>query len=69
MNLEKFKAAFKMSINNQATKAFSLDVVKFWTDPYLQTTEKIQVIKQISALKWGRKKELVDKEIYYRVGV
>lgn len=69
VNLDNFKSAFKMSINNQATKAFSLDVVKFWTDPYLHTPEKIQVIKQISALKWGRKKELVDKEIYYRVGV
>lgn len=69
VNLDNFKSVFKMSVNGQATKAFSLDVTKFFTMPFLHTPEKVQVIKQISALKWGRKKELVEKEIYYRVGV
>ena len=58
-----------MSINNQATKSFSLDVTKYWTMPYTNTPEKIAIMKQISALRRGRKKELVEKEIYYRVGV
>jgi hypothetical protein len=31
--------------------------------------EKVKILKEISALRWGRKKELVEKEIYYRVGV
>jgi hypothetical protein len=69
VNLDNFKSVFKMSIDNQATKPFSLDVIKHWSEPYLHTLEKVAVIKQISALKWGRKKELVEKEIYYRVGV
>lgn len=69
VNLDNFKSVFKMSINNQATKSFSLDVTKYWTMPYTNTPEKIAIMKQISALRRGRKKELVEKEIYYRVGV
>ncbi|MBP6085888.1 hypothetical protein KA478_01580 [Patescibacteria group bacterium] len=69
VNLDNFKSVFKMSVNGQATKPFSLDVVKFFTMPFINTPEKIKIIKQISALKWGRKRELVEKEIYYRVGV
>ena len=37
--------------------------------PPVNTPEKVGIIKQISALKWGTKRELVDKEIFYRVGV
>lgn len=69
INLDNFKSVFKMSINNQATKPFSLDVPKYWTMPYANTPEKIAIIKQISALKRWRKKELVEKEVYYRVWV
>ena len=36
--------------------------------PTMKSLEKSEIIKQISALKYGRKKELVDKEIFYRVG-
>lgn len=68
-NLDNFKSIFKMSVNGQATKPFSLDVQKFFTIPFTNSPEKVKVIKQISALKWGRKRELVEKEIYYRVGV
>jgi hypothetical protein len=28
----------------------------------------VEIIKQISALKYWRKRELVEKEIFYRVG-
>lgn len=69
VNLDNFKSVFKMSVNGQATKSFSLDVVKFFTMPFLHTPEKMAIIKQISALKRWRKKELVEKEIYYRVWV
>lgn len=68
VNLDNFKSIFKMSVNNQATKPFSLNVLIPYTAP-LHTPEKIKIIKQISALKWGRKRELVEKEIYYRVWV
>ncbi len=31
--------------------------------------EKVDIIKQISSLNWGTKRELVDKEVFFRVGV
>jgi hypothetical protein len=40
-------------------------------NPYekpLNSPEKVKIIKEISRLKWWRKKDLVEKEIYYRVG-
>jgi len=52
----------------QPTQAFSINVKLPWEDPALNSPEKVEIIKQISALKYGRKKELVDKEIYFRVG-
>jgi isochorismate hydrolase len=44
-------------------------VQKFFTMPFTNSPEKIKIIKQISALKRWRKRELVEKEIYYRVWV
>ncbi len=67
-NLDKFMAVTKLSINMQPTPAFSMKVKLPRETPPLNTSEKVQIIKQISALKYGRKKELVDKEIFYRVG-
>ena len=46
VNLDNFKSVFKMSVNGQATKPFSLDVVKFFTMPFINTPEKIKIIKQ-----------------------
>jgi len=50
----------------QPTPAFSINVRLPREDPVLNTPEKVEIIKQISALKYGRKKELVDKisELY-----
>lgn len=67
MNLDKFKAAIKMSVNMQPTNAFSLDVRLPWEQPALNTLDKVEIIKEINALKRWSKKELVEKEIYYRV--
>ena len=68
VNLDKLMAVGKLSINMQPTPWFSIRLDRPWEDPVLNTPEKIEIIKQISALKYGRKKELVDKEIFYRVG-
>jgi hypothetical protein len=38
-----------------------------YNDPKANTPEKIEIMKQISALKRGTKRELADKEIYFRV--
>lgn len=68
VNLDKFMAVLKMSIDMQPSQAFSMKVKLPWEVPALNTPEKVEIIKQISALKYGRKKELVDKEIFFRVG-
>lgn len=71
---EAFMGACKISINNQQTRPFSFKskvLYKGFPDylPAVNSPEKVQIIKQISALKWGTKRELVDKEVYFRVGV
>jgi hypothetical protein len=40
-----------------------------YDEPKVNTKEKIAIMQQISALKWWTKRELVDKEIFFRVGV
>ena len=66
---EKFMGACKISVNNQQTRPFSFKAKLYWDMPVKNSPEKVQIIKQISSLKWGTKRELVDKEVYYRVGV
>ena len=66
---EKFMGACKISVNNQQTRPFSFKAKLFWDMPVKNSPEKVQIMKQISSLKWGTKRELVDKEVYYRVGV
>jgi hypothetical protein len=36
---------------------------------FRNSPEKVEIIKQISSLKRWTKRELVDKEIYYRIWV
>jgi hypothetical protein len=69
VNAEEFMGAVKLSVNNQQTRPFSFTIRKPWLTPAVNTLEKIEIMKQISSLKRGTKRELVDKEIYFRVGV
>lgn len=66
---EAFMGACKISINNQQSRPFSFKAKIPYTLPAKNSPEKVQIIKQISALKWWSKREIVDKEIYFRVGV
>lgn len=66
---EIFKWVMKMSIEGTQSRPFSLSAKVPYGDPALNQNEKIQIIKQISALKWWTKRDLVDKEIYFRVWV
>ena len=66
---EAFMGACKISINNQQTRPFSFKAKVPYDLPIKNSPEKVQIIKQISSLKWGTKRELVDKEVYYRVWV
>ncbi len=63
------RAAVKIVVNNQPTRPFSFTIDLPWLKPIVNIPEKIEIMKQISALKRGTKRELVDKEIYFRVGV
>ncbi len=69
VNADEFRWAVKISINNQQTRPFSFTIRVPYADPKINTPEKIEIMKQISALKRWTKRELVDKEIYFRVGV
>ena len=66
---EMFMWACKISVNNQQTRPFSFKAKVPYSLPVKNSPEKVQIIKQISSLKRWTKRELVDKEVYYRVGV
>ena len=71
---EEFMGACKISINNQQTRPFTFKskVLYPWHPhglPYRNSPEKVQIIKEISSLRWWSKREIVDKEIYFRVWV
>jgi len=69
VNGDTFRAVAKIVVNNQPTRPFSFTTRIPYGDPILNIPEKVEIMKQISALKRGTKRELVDKEIYFRVGV
>ena len=69
VNGDTFRAVAKIVVNNQPTRPFSFTTRVPYNDPILNIPEKVEIMKQISALKWWTKRELVDKEIYFRVGV
>ncbi|MDD3646450.1 MAG: DUF87 domain-containing protein [Candidatus Gracilibacteria bacterium] len=66
VNMDKFKATIKLSVDNQPTIPFSLIPV----NPYLETgDDKIaKAYIELSRLKYGRDKAFVSKEIEYRIG-
>lgn len=66
INLDKFKAVIKLSIDTQPSKPFSITPV----NPYLETGDPDVgvAIKQLSRLTYGREKAFVDREILRRIG-
>lgn len=67
VNMDKFKWVIKLSVNTQPTRPFSVNILNPYTAP-LNSPERVNKMKQISALKRGRERELVEKEVFYRVG-
>ena len=66
VNMDKFKAALKLSIDGQPSPGFSLNVPLPWLE---QGDVKIgNALKELSRLKYGREREFVEKEIIYRIG-
>ncbi|MDD3301938.1 MAG: type IV secretion system DNA-binding domain-containing protein [Candidatus Gracilibacteria bacterium] len=66
VNMDKFKAVMKLSIDQQPSTPFSIIPV----NPYLETgdTNIAKAFVELSRLKYGRDKEFVGKEIEYRIG-
>lgn len=69
VNMDKFRGIIKISADSMQSRPFSIAPINPYTNPRPNSPEKISIIKQIAALKRWRKKELVEKEIFFRVGV
>ncbi len=67
VNMDKFKAVMKLSVDNQPTTPFSIIPV----NPYLETWDPklSKAFTELSRLKYGRDKAFVSKEIEYRIWV
>ncbi len=66
INMDKFKAAIKLSVDGQPTPGFSLNVPLPWLDKWDPVIGN--ALRELSRLKYGREREFVEKEIIYRIG-
>ena len=66
INIDKYKAVMKLSIDTQPSKPFSIVPL----NPYLEKgdAEAAEAFKQLSRLKYGRDKEFVEREVFRRLG-
>ncbi len=69
VNLDAFKAAAKISVNGQPSRAFTLEVPRPWLDKtYPKDEQAGEAMKQLSRLKYGRQREFVEREVLRRIG-
>ena len=67
INIDKFNAYIKTTVRNEPVKPFSMDLTKDMTKIKAQMNPQIAAaIIQLSRLKYGRSKELVEAEIAQR---
>lgn len=66
VNIDKFKAVMKLSIDTQPSKPFSIIPLNPYTEK--GDHEAAEAYKQLSRLKYGRDKEFVEREIFRRLG-
>jgi hypothetical protein len=66
INLDKYKAVMKLSIDTQPSRPFSITPL----NPYLEKGDfqAAEAYKQLSRLKYGRDREFVEREILRRIG-
>lgn len=66
INIDKYKATMKLSIDTQPSRPFSIVPL----NPYLEEGDKNlgEALKQLSRLKYGRPREYVNREILRRIG-
>ncbi len=67
VNMDKFKAVMKLSVDNQPTTPFSI-IPK---NPYLEKWDEniAKAFYELSRLKYWREKSFIQKEIEYRIGI
>jgi hypothetical protein len=67
VNIDKFKAVMKLSVDTQPSAPFSITPV----NPYLEkgNSKMAKMLKQISRLEHGRSRKFVEKEIFTRLDV
>ena len=70
LGLRAFQGILKMSVNNQPTPAFTLQVQKFFEYPAQShaTQEQIALMKELSRYTYGRNADIITKEILMRLG-
>lgn len=66
VNMDKFKAAIKLSVDSQPTPGFSIAPPNPFAEMPDATTGN--ALRELSRLKYGREREFVEKEIIYRIG-
>jgi hypothetical protein len=67
INIDKFNAYVKTSVKNEPVKPFSMDLTKDMNAVLASKNPKVaEAIIQLSRLKFGRSKELVEAEISHR---
>jgi len=67
INIDKFNAYIKTNVHNEPVKPFSMDLTKDMTAVNAARSQKIaQAIIQLSRLKYGRSRELIEAEISQR---
>lgn len=66
INIDKYKAVMKLSIDTQPSRPFSIVPV----NPYMEIGDKqvAEAFKQLSRLKYGRDREFAEREILRRIG-
>ncbi len=66
INIDKYKAVMKLSIDTQPSKPFSIIPLNPYTDK--GDPEAAEAFKQLSRLKYGRDREFVEREVFRRLG-
>lgn len=66
INIDKYKAVMKLSIDTQPSRPFSITPVNPYTDE--GDKEAAEAFKQLSRLKYGRDRDFVEREIIKRIG-
>jgi type IV secretory pathway TraG/TraD family ATPase VirD4 len=65
INMDKFKAAIKLSVDGQPSPGFSLNVPLPWLEKWDPVVGN--ALRELSRLKYWREREFVEKEIIYRI--